>query len=54
MTALALLRDALGRIVAAREALESGDTSLVWTLLADLEADLAGALYAIAGRGVAA
>jgi hypothetical protein len=47
VTATGLVRDALARIVTAREALDYGDTFEAAALLADLEHDLAGALERI-------
>lgn len=44
MNALALLRDAAARIVAAQEALEVGDIGEAFAILVDLEADVIGAL----------
>jgi hypothetical protein len=48
VNALALLRNAAARIVAAQEALEDGDTGLAYAILVDLEADVVGSLAALA------
>ncbi len=44
MKLIELLRDACARIVAAREAFECGDPELAYSILTDLETDLAGEL----------
>lgn len=47
MKLLALLRDALSRVVAIREALEDGDPAYAHALADDLEHDIAGGLATI-------
>ena len=42
LNAADVIRDALARVVRAREALEDGDTGFAYSLLTDLEIDLAG------------
>lgn len=46
MSEIALLQDALARIVSAQEAIEDGDAGYAYTLLVQLEADLASSLVA--------
>jgi hypothetical protein len=42
-----LLRDLIGRVVSAQEALEVGDTDLAYAILVDLEGDVVGSLAAL-------
>lgn len=50
MTALALIRDVLARVVTAREELAAGDTMFAAQVLEDLEVDLTGWLERHSGR----
>jgi hypothetical protein len=47
MTALAVIRDAIARVIAAQEALTCGDTDEAFAILVDIEGDLVGSLAAL-------